>query len=328
MSPQRSAPILEVQGLVKEFPVRGGRVTGAGRRVVHAVTDVSFRLFPHETLGIVGESGCGKSTLARSAIRLIDPTAGSILYNGSEITSLSNRQLRRLRSKMQIVFQDPYASLDPRMKVRDLVLEPVRAQSGGQDRDVEVSLKDALDAVGISSNRHGLYPHEFSGGQRQRICIARALMLKPDIVVLDEAVSALDVSIQAQILNLVQDLQRERGLAYIFVSHDLSVVRHVSDRIMVMYLGRVMETGRADSVYDHPRHPYTQALLSAAPSFNGSMQRERIVLAGDVPSPITPPSGCPFRTRCWKAQPICAEVLPPLRELDDGRLMSCHFPDD
>jgi oligopeptide/dipeptide ABC transporter ATP-binding protein len=319
--------ILRVEGLVKYFPIRAGvfkRQVGQ----VYAVDGVDLSLMGGETLGLVGESGCGKTTLARTIIKLTEPTAGKIIFNGRDITGLSRRGMRDVRRELQIVFQDPYASLNPRMTVRDIVSEPLRIHGlHGRRGERRTHVDELLRTVGLSPEHGNRFPHEFSGGQRQRIGVARALALNPQMLILDEPVSALDVSIRAQVINLLEKLQREFDLTYLFVAHDLSLVRHVSDRVAVMYLGKVVELGTREQVYLRPTHPYTQALLSAVPIETPDLRgkRDRIVLRGDVPNPANPPSGCRFRTRCWKAQQICADEEPPLMDRGHGHPSACHF---
>ncbi len=320
-------PLLSVRNLKKFFPVDQSAFQ-RDREFVHAVDDVSFDVGKGETLGLVGESGCGKSTLARCIVRLLEPTAGEIEYDGRRIEHLSTRKLRPLRRELQIVFQDPYASLNPRKRVGAIIGAPLRVHDQASRSERKERVHELLRIVGLSPEHYSRFPHEFSGGQRQRIGFARALALNPKLVVADEPVSALDVSIQAQVLNLLDELQETFGLTYVFIAHDLSVVRHVSDRIAVMYLGKIVELAPTDELYQSPVHPYTEALLSAVPipEVGGRNGRERIVLAGDVPSPINPPSGCRFHPRCPYATTICREQEPPLREFEGGRLAACHHP--
>ncbi|MET7877122.1 ABC transporter ATP-binding protein [Micromonospora profundi] len=324
-----SENILEVRDLVKHYPVTQGVVFKKTVGQVKAVDGVSFGLRTGETLGVVGESGCGKSTLARVLMNLEKPTAGSVVYKGQDISKLSGGALRRLRRQIQLVMQDPYTSLNPRMTVGDLIGEPFEIHPDVAPKGSRrTKVRELLDLVGLNPEHINRYPHQFSGGQRQRIGIARALALRPEVIVCDEPVSALDVSIQAQVMNLLEKLQSELGLSYVFIAHDLSVVRHLSDRVAVMYLGKIVEIGTEDEIYERPTHPYTQALLSAVPVPDPTQRNNKTIirLTGDVPSPISPPSGCRFRTRCWKAQDICAEQVPLLEvRRDSDHPSACHF---
>ena len=322
-----SEDLLRVTNLVKNFELRVNNGARRKKRIVQAVTNVSFSVGKGQTLGLVGESGSGKTTVGRCILRLIEPTSGSVEFEGQDLGSLKFEELRALRRKMQIVFQDPFASLDPKMTVGASIAEPLVVQGvPGAHSDKVI---DLLELVGLSSDHAQRFPHEFSGGQRQRIGVARALALNPALIILDEPVSALDVSIQAGVVNLFEDLQSRLGMSYIFIAHDLSVVRHIADRVAVMYLGKIVEIGEQHAVYEHPTHPYTKALLSAVPLPNPKTQRERnrIMLEGDVPSPVNPPSGCRFRTRCWKAQDLCAQEEPMLNVRPSGQMSACHFPE-
>ncbi|WP_432970867.1 ABC transporter ATP-binding protein [Dactylosporangium sp. CA-233914] len=318
-------PLLELQDVSTYFTVKNPDGAGRSRGVVKAVDGVSFAMRAGETLGLVGESGCGKSTLGRTIVNLERATSGSIRLDGQDVTRLGSRELQRTRAKVQMIFQDPMSSLDPRMRVEQIVGEGLAVQGVGR-RERTDRVVEALDRVGLRRDQLRRFPHQFSGGQRQRIGIARALVMNPKLVISDEAVSALDVSVQAQVLNLMRDLQQDLGLAYLFISHDLSVVEHVSDRVGVMYLGKLVELADAQALYADPLMPYTEALLSAIPSGEAG-GRERIVLSGDLPSPLDPPSGCRFRTRCWKAQDVCALEEPVLREVRSGHWAACHFAD-
>jgi oligopeptide transport system ATP-binding protein len=324
-------PILQVRDLVKYFPVRVGVLFKHTIGHVRAVDGVSFDLRPGETLGVVGESGCGKSTLAQVLMRLEPPTSGEALFEGKNIFAMRGSELRRLRRNIQIVLQDPYTSLNPRMTVGDIVGEPFEIhQDVAPKASRRQKVQDLLDVVGLNPEHINRYPHQFSGGQRQRIGIARALALRPKVIICDEPVSALDVSIQAQVMNLLGELQSEFRLSYVFIAHDLSVVRHLSDRVAVMYLGKLVEVGTEEQIYGHPMHPYTQALLSAVPVPDPTVRgtRQVIRLEGDVPSPVDPPSGCRFRTRCWKAAEVCANEEPELISRGGGHPSACHFAEE
>jgi oligopeptide transport system ATP-binding protein len=316
--------LVEVRDLRKYFPVRGGFFSQV-RAWIKAVDGVSFGIYPGETLGLVGESGCGKTTTGRCILRLLEPTGGEVLFQGQDILRLNRRQTRRLRKEMQIIFQDPYGSLNARMTVGDIIGEAFTVHGIASGRERAEMVNDLLEVVGLSPYHAKRYPHEFSGGQRQRIGIARALALKPKLIVCDEPVSALDVSIQSQILNLLEDLQEQFGLTYLFIAHNLSVVQHISDRVGVMYLGRLVELASRDELYSNPRHPYTAALLSAIPVPDPDVRKTRILLEGDVPSPLNPPSGCTFHTRCPKARAQCRESRPEWREISPGHFAACHL---
>jgi peptide/nickel transport system ATP-binding protein len=328
----RTEALLRVQGLQVHFPIKGGLFFDKTVGHVRAVDGVDLAIERGSTYGLVGESGCGKSTLGRAILRLVEPTAGEVLFDGTDVASLNGEPLRRMRRRMQMVFQDPLGSLDPRQSVESLLSEPLRAHGlGGGTRGIAEKIRGLLDAVGLPSAALRRYPHEFSGGQRQRIGIARAIALEPDLLIADEPVSALDVSVQAQVLNLLEELQEQLGLTYLVIAHDLAVVRHISDVVGVMYLGSLVEQAPADDLYEEPLHPYTRALMSAVPVPDPVVEenRERILLAGDLPSPANPPSGCRFHTRCpWRQETRCDLEVPVLRELAPGRLVSCHWAEE
>ena len=322
-----AAQLLEVKDLKKYFPVKK-RLLEKGRRYVRAVDGVSFSIRQGETLGLVGESGCGKSTVGRTILRLLEATDGSIRFEGVELRELGEKELRKKRKDFQIIFQDPFSSLDSRFRITQTLCEPMEIQRlYPSKQEMRERVAELMNLVGLRPDYAARYPHEFSGGQRQRINIARALAVQPKLIVCDECVSALDVSIQAQIINLLVKLRREMGLAYLFISHDLRVVRHISDRIAVMYLGVLVEIGGKEEIFAHPCHPYTKSLLSAVPSTDPTVKKERILLSGDIPSPINAPSGCRFHTRCYKAQEICKQQAPEMRDLGGGHCCACHFPE-
>lgn len=316
--------LLEVQKVKKEF-VTSKSLTGKPLKIVHAVDSVDLTIYEGETIGVVGESGCGKSTLGRCILQLIRPTAGNVLYRGEDITKLNKEQMRQMRRKMQLIFQDPYASLNPRMTVLELIMAPLEAFGIGTMEERVQRVKEIMELVGMPENMMNRYPHEFSGGQRQRIVIARALVLNPEFVVCDEPVSALDVSVRAQVLNLIQELKKKKHLTYMFISHDLSVVKYISDRIAVMYLGRIVEIAEKNELYNNPQHPYTKALLSAIPIPDVDNKMKREILTGDVPSPLNPPSGCYFHTRCKYATERCKTKCPALHDVGNGHMVACHL---
>lgn len=316
--------IMKVRDLKKYFPVNSG-ILGKNTNYVKAVDGVSFDIFKGETLGLVGESGCGKSTTGRMLVNLMEPTEGEIVFENKDLFKLKRKEQKELRKSIQIIFQDPYASLNPRMTVGDIIAEPMKVNGTAKGEALKKRTSELLDYVGLASYHKNRYPHEFSGGQRQRIGIARALALNPKLIVCDEPVSALDVSIQAQVLNLLDDLQKEFNLTYLFIAHGLNVVKHVSDRVGVMYLGKLVEIGEKSSIYSKPQHPYTKALLSAIPVPNPNSNKERIILSGDVPSPLNPPAGCRFHTRCTNCMEICKTIEPELKEVDQGHFTACHL---
>ena len=321
-------PLLKVEHLSKEFPAESGMFAKRfSKRVVSAVNDISFEIYPGETFGLVGESGCGKSTTGRTIMRLTKPTAGKVFFQGKDVAEMSKHEIKDMRREMQFIFQDPYASLNPRMTIGEIVSEPMTIHGVGTKEERIERVRELLDVVGLNPEHINRYPHEFSGGQRQRVGIARAFALKPKLIICDEPVSALDVSIQAQVINMFDELQESMGLTYLFIAHDILVVRHISDRIAVMYLGKLVELADAAEIYDSPLHPYTRSLMSAVPQPDPKMARanKRIVLSGDIPSPLNAPSGCPFRTRCPNAREICAQEMPPLKEESAGHFVACHL---
>jgi len=326
MSEEKKTHLLEVQDLKKWFPMKSSPFTKE-KQYIKAVDGVSFTLDAGETLGVVGESGCGKSTMGRSVLRLLKPTSGKVFFDGEDYTAMKSTELRKSRSKLQIIFQDPYASLDPRMTIGDIIAEPLDIQLKLKGDERKKRVLETMERVGLNTRYVNRYPHEFSGGQRQRIGIARAIILNPKIMVCDEPVSALDVSIQAQVINLLMELRKEMGMAYIFISHDLSVIKHISDSVAVMYLGHIVEMAKKSDLYSHPMHPYTVALLSAIPVPDRKERKEKIVLEGDLPSPANPPKGCVFHTRCYKAQEICTSQVPELKQCGNGHCCACHFPE-
>lgn len=318
--------LVEIKGITKEFPTGGGAFSKKGSAVVHAVTDVSLDVYEGETLGLVGESGCGKSTLGRLILNLIPPTRGHVIFDGTDLQELSVEEMRKMRTRMQMVFQDPYASLNPRLSIHDIVAEPMTTHNYGTKEEITARVEELLRKTGIRPEFMYRYPHQFSGGQRQRVSIARALALSPQLIVCDEPVSALDVSIQSQILNLLGDLQAEMNLTYIFISHDLTVVRYLSDRVCVMYLGKICEIGITKDIYDNPLHPYTKFLLEAVPKPDPKFRKEdKDMLTGEIPSPVNPPSGCHFRTRCPYATEKCAQEAPELKDVGNNRMAACHL---
>ena len=326
MSEVEKTPLLEVKNIKKWFPSKKSPFSRE-KVYIKAVDGVSFTLNAGETLGVVGESGCGKSTMGRTVLRLLEPTEGQVLFEGKDYTALKDADLRKSRSELQIIFQDPYASLDSRMTIGDIIAEPLDIQLKLPQKERMERVLKTMERVGLNTRYVNRYPHEFSGGQRQRIGIARAIVLNPKLMVCDEPVSALDVSIQAQVINLLMDLQEEMGMAYIFISHDLSVIKHISDRVAVMYLGHLVEISDKKDIYEHPMHPYTVALLSAIPVPDRKHKKEKIVLEGDLPSPANPPSGCVFHTRCYKAKDICKTQVPELKDCGNGHCCACHFPE-